>query len=366
MYTRTHALGWTLALWAMGCSEGPVAPTDVLRSDARQGSDGASAGDVRSETDAAVVTDASAMPDVPDVPDVEADAGCTLGELTVAAAGVTVVAPFDTVYRAFDLGRVPGLPMTRYGGCLIDRNDPNRMYIGVDSELATGAIYAVRVVRGCGRHIVGYAGMAERVASAPYVDANLFYDRDGNILYSMWPNNQVGVLAPGGTMPAQVIDLSPLGIPHNASPGGLAFVPVGFVGAGELRASGWSDYGWFRIPYRYAAGRYTFETAQRRAMFTAGTGGIAYVPVGSPMIARPSIVMAEWSANVAFFEADANGDARPETRRAFLQGLSNAWGAYFEPVTGDFMFPSWGNDRVVIVQGFNAPPPPPPPPPIPG
>jgi hypothetical protein len=37
------------------------------------------------------------------------------------------------------------------------------------------------------------------------------------------------------------------------------------------------------------------------------------------------------------------------------------WGAYFEPVTGDYLFLTWGagNDRIYLVEGFAAPPPPP-------
>lgn len=345
-------------VFTQGCESPDLQPTDASRDGAsRDGQGGGDSGVVGFDAPAVDVPN-RVVPDVPTV----VDAGCDAGVLTVAAMGVTVSPPFDMVYKAYDLGAVPGLPATRYGGCLIDRDDPNLMYIGVDSETPMGSIYAVNVVRGCGQHIIGYSGMARRVASAPYVDANLFYDRDGNILYSMWPNNQIAVLPRGAMAPSQTIDLDPLGIPHNASPGGLAFVPMGFTGAGELRAAGWSDYGWFRVPYTYSGGRYTLQAAERRAMFTVGTGGIAYVPMGSPMIERASLVMAEWSTTVSFFELNANGDVRPETRRPFLQGLTNAWGAYFEPVTGDFMFPSWGNDRVVIVQGFVAPPPPPPPP----
>lgn len=278
------------------------------------------------------------------------------------AVGVQVAAPFDAVYRAYDLGAVPGVPRTRYGGCLIDRADPNLLYIGVDSETPAGSIWAVRVVRGCAGHIIGYEGTARRVAGAPYVDANLFYDRDGNLLYSMWPQSSIGIMRPGAAAPSQVIDLVAFGVPRGASPGGLAFVPTGFASAGELRAVGWSDYGWFRLPYGYAGGVYALRPAERRAMFTQGTGGIAYVPSGSPLITRPSIVMAEWSTSVSFFDVDPQGDPLVATRRPFLTGLTNAWGAYFEPVTGDFMFPSWGNDRVVIVQGFQAPPMPPAPP----
>jgi hypothetical protein len=47
------------------------------------------------------------------------------------------------------------------------------------------------------------------------------------------------------------------------------------------------------------------------------------------------------------------------TRREFFSKFPRPWGAYFEPVTGDYMFLSWGTnaDRVYIVQGFVPPPP---------
>lgn len=339
---------------SMACSEGPTLAPNDARSSADTREDASAPPDVASITDTGV----DVVRDAPSTP----DASCTPRVLP-PAPGVTVEAPFAANYRAYDLGRVPGLPATRYGGCLIDRDDPDLMYIGVDSETPMGTIYSIRVVRDCDRHIIGYSGTARMVASAPYVDANLFYDRDGNILFSMWPVDQIAVLRPGATMPSQVISLMSFGIEQQASPGGLAFVPTGFTGAGELRAVGWPNFGWFRIPYTYRDRTYTLATAERRAMFTNGTGGFAYVPPGSPMIDRPSLIMAEWATTVSLFDVDPRGDVVPSTRRPFLTGLTNAWGAYFEPVTGDFMFPSWGNDRVIVVRGFATPQPPPIPPP---
>jgi hypothetical protein len=281
---------------------------------------------------------------------------CVLGLPPVPATGVTIAAPFREVYRAYQIGPVPGLRGTRYSGCLIDRHDRNLLYIGADSESPSGALYAIRVVRACDGHIVGFDGTARRIASTPYIDANLFFDRDGNILYSMWPTNQLAVLPPGADMPSQVLDFASVGVPASASPGGVAFVPMGFTGAGELRIVGWPTYTWHRVTFTYAAGRYTLRSADARATLTQGSGGIAYVPPGSPLIDRPTIVMAEWSSSVSFFDADANGDIVPSSRRPFLTGLTNAWGAYFEPVTGDFMFPSWGGDQLILVRGFAQPP----------
>jgi|LNFM01.1.fsa_nt_gb hypothetical protein len=349
-------VGALCCITVVACSEMATLPTPR---DARADANGNADGDAGALVDSAIATD-TGVP-TPDVPSV-VDAGCVPMTLP-AAMGITVAEPFSALYRAYDIGRVPGLPATRYGGCLIDRDDPNLMYIGVDSETPMGSIYAIRVVRDCGRHIIGYSGTARLVASAPYVDANLFYDRDGNILYSMWPVNQIAILRPGSMMPSQVINLMPFGVEQQASPGGLAFVPTGFVGAGELRAVGWPNFGWFRIPYGYRDRTYTLMNAERRAMFTNGTGGFAYVPAGSPMIDRPALIMAEWATSVSLFDVDMRGDVQLATRRPFLTGLTNAWGAYFEPVTGDFMFPSWGNDRVIVVRGFATPQPPPIPPP---
>ena len=41
----------------------------------------------------------------------------------------------------------------------------------------------------------------------------------------------------------------------------------------------------------------------------------------------------------------------------FFKQFPRPWGAYFEPVTGDYMFLSWGTgaDRLYIVQGFVPP-----------
>jgi hypothetical protein len=73
------------------------------------------------------------------------------------------------------------------------------------------------------------------------------------------------------------------------------------------------------------------------------------------------MLVSEYSAGqVAAYAVDAHGDPIVSTRRTFIADLSGADGAYIDPVTGDFLFSTFGNgDRVVVVSGFAKPLPPP-------
>jgi hypothetical protein len=68
------------------------------------------------------------------------------------------------------------------------------------------------------------------------------------------------------------------------------------------------------------------------------------------------MVVSEWSANgVAAYDVGAEGDPTSGTRRGFLTGLAGAEGAFFDPLTGDFLFSTWNAmqpERVVLVAGF--------------
>jgi hypothetical protein len=56
---------------------------------------------------------------------------------------------------------------------------------------------------------------------------------------------------------------------------------------------------------------------------------------------------------------NADGDPIISTRRQFITGLDGAEGALLDPVTGDFLFSTFGGgSRVIVVRGFRAPPPP--------
>jgi hypothetical protein len=89
------------------------------------------------------------------------------------------------------------------------------------------------------------------------------------------------------------------------------------------------------------------------------------VPPGSPGFPTQTLIVAEWTFDpamdrVAVYDVDtATGDPIVTTRREFFSRFPRPWGAYFEPVTGDYLFLSWGagEDHVYIVQGFVPPPP---------
>ena len=98
-----------------------------------------------------------------------------------------------------------------------------------------------------------------------------------------------------------------------------------------------------------------------------GPEAFVYVDGANPGFGSNSLLLAEFSAGtIGVFNLDANGDPILTSRRDFLTGLVGAEGATLDPVTGDFLFSTYGGgDRLVLVSGFTEPPPPPPPPPPP-
>jgi hypothetical protein len=73
------------------------------------------------------------------------------------------------------------------------------------------------------------------------------------------------------------------------------------------------------------------------------------------------VLVSEYGAGrVSAFEVGADGDPILATRRDFVTGLSGAEGAFVDPLTGDFLFSTYGGgNRVIVVRGFARPLPPP-------
>jgi hypothetical protein len=90
-----------------------------------------------------------------------------------------------------------------------------------------------------------------------------------------------------------------------------------------------------------------------------GPEGFAYIPLGSPLITVPSMILSEYSAGqVSIYALDDNGDPIVESRQLFMSELFGAEGALIDPLTGDFIFSTFGGgSRVVVVRGFLPPPP---------
>ncbi|MFQ6026904.1 MAG: hypothetical protein ACE5Q6_05240 [Dehalococcoidia bacterium] len=278
---------------------------------------------------------------------------------TLSAQGL-VEAPFDSDYVNIDLGSVPGLP-TPYGGLTFLAGDPDTILIGGNANNADGLLYSIGVVRDVDNHITGFSGSATFFADAANNDGGVVYGPGGVLFLARYPNNEIGQTKPGSAITDKIVDLTPLGV--TPSPGGLNFVPAGFPGAGQLKSVSWAGGQWYTLAYA-ADGTGTFDItgATLETTITGGPEGLVYVPPGSPVFddLGLDLLVSEWSAgNVVAYGIDNNGDPIPATRTVFISGLSGAEGAVIDPLTGDFLFSTFeGGDRVVVVQGFEAPPPP--------
>ncbi|MFO0671058.1 MAG: hypothetical protein U0235_15760 [Polyangiaceae bacterium] len=322
----------------------------------------------------------------PDTP----DAGCVDPSAVVTPMQGAVLSPeFAGRYAAFDLGSIPGVPGARgqsLGAVYVNADEPSALYVVGSSENEKAALYRIAIKRDACRHIVGYDGVAQRIASMPFADANIVLSPLGWI-YPMTPMAHLGHLPIGGAPAAS--DLTKLGVPGPftekvGNPGstatGLAVVPAAFATAGELVASTYPNGDFFHITTTLAGGTITATAVSKRTTVPNGPGGIAYVPEGSPGFAAASMVVTEWfigtwdpslddapdgaPQGVAAYEVDAAGDPKPETRRPFFTQFPRPWGAFFEPITGDFLFATWRGtsaqaDRIVAVRGFAVPPRPP-------
>ena len=278
-----------------------------------------------------------------------------------AGPDVALAAPFDSLYTVYDLGTVPGVP-SPLGGTVISAADPNTLLVAGASETVDGAIYSIGVTRDACGHITGFAGTATLLASTPYVDANLVYMSNNLLLYTEWPQYTLSQLESAAMAPARRTDLRTFGMPAiDSSPGGLGRVPANLGPAGDLRLVTWPSGGWYHAAATQSGSLLDITGLTQTATLPNQPGGFAYVPAGSPGFANQSLIVAEWRAStddrVAVYEVDAQGDPVVATRREFFKQFPRPWGAYFEPVTGDYMFLSWGTgaDRLYIVQGFVPP-----------
>lgn len=278
-----------------------------------------------------------------------------------AGSDAVIAAPYNMYYTAYDLGPPPGIP-DPLGGTTVLISDQNTLLIGGGSENATGAIYSIGVTRDACHHIVGWNGTATVVATTPYVDANLVYVNHDLLLYTEWPEYKIAELAGAATTPSSETDLTALGIvtTGDEGPGGLGIVPPGLAAAGEVRIVTWPAGNWYHVATTSAPPTLAINSIATTTAVPNQPGGFAYVPAGSPGFSTQAIIMAEWGSTnqVAVYDVDASGDPMAGTRRPFFSMFPMPWGAYFEPVTGDYLFLSWGtgDDHVYLVTGFVPPP----------
>jgi hypothetical protein len=263
-------------------------------------------------------------------------------------------------YTLADLGSIADLP-TPYGGLTIRADQPNTLYIGGSANAANGAIYSVPLVRdGVTNQITGFGGPAVFHSTGPYNDGGLTFTPSGTLLFTQYTPltlNSMGQILPDNSYVST--PLTPVGV--SPSVGSHAFVPEGYPGAGSLIVASYNAWIVYNVPYAVdGTGLHSFSapTAQVDvAGLASGPEGIAYVPIGSAAFPNPSMVISAYGlGKVVAFEVDANGLPITSTARDMVTGLAGAEGAWIDPLTGDFLFSTFGaSDRVIRISGFELP-----------
>jgi len=280
-----------------------------------------------------------------------------LGWCPDLCAGATIAPAYSGDYTITDLGPVGNIP-DPYGGLNIVAGDTSTLLLGGSANTSSGLFYTVPLIRGTGGHITGFGSESVLGTAGAYNDGGLDYGPGGVLFYTRYPVNQVGEIKPGSTADDKIVDLAPLGIA--SSTGALSFVPNGFGGAGHLKISSWQGGQWYDVTFASdGLGTYDLTGATYVDTFPGGPEGFIYVPHGSPLFPGDNLLMAEYSAGtVGAYQVDSNGDPILASRQDFILGLTGAEGAFIDPITGDFLFSTFGtnSDSIYEIQGFVPPP----------
>jgi len=284
---------------------------------------------------------------------------CLIGSRIDSAAAITIGTDFVGNYTATDLGSVAGLPAS-YGGIAFKAGDPNTLLIGGNANTANGLYYEVPVIRDISNNIIGFDPISPFGTVGEYNDGGIAYGPGGVLFTAQWEQNNLGQTLPGSSDEDKVIDLGPLGLTTSTSISGLNFVPAGFAGAGHFKVVDWEGGNWYDVVLMAdSGGTFDIDSFTLEATLPGGTEGFVFIDdVGNPGFDVDSLLIAEWTdGNIAAYDLDANGDPVVGTRRVFISDLTGAEGAAIDPLTGDFLFSTFGGgDRIVRVDGFVPPP----------
>lgn len=271
------------------------------------------------------------------------------------AGGISFGAAFAGSYACTTLG-TPGTVPANLGGITFLDNDT--LLIGGAANVGSGAIYSIDVTRDASNHITGFSGPQSFFAAAPNIDGGLSFGPGGVLFATTYANNNLLQYLPGSTAPDRTINLGTIGIA--SSVGTLAFVPTGFGGAGNFKIASYSGGGFYDVPLIAdgATGLFNLGPATLTAQPNRGPEGIVYVTGANAGFTSNSLLLSEYSSGtIGAYTIDANGNPIVSSRRDFLTGLSGAEGAVIDPLTGDFLFSTFGGgNQVVVISGFVAPP----------
>jgi len=270
------------------------------------------------------------------------------------AVSAQVVDPYYAcAYQFADIGTPPGVPGS-LGGLVFKAGDPDTIIIGGSANTSSGALYEVPVIRDANtQRVIAFGASSSLFAPAPNIDGGLFFGPGGVIFYSRYSQNRVGQIRPGETTTAKEVDLNALGF--TSSIGAIMVVPNGFAGAGRLKVLPYNSGQWHDTTISPDAnGTFDIGTPQTAIILGGGPEGIVYVEAGASLFPYESILVSEYSTGrIVSYETDANGDPVVDSKRVFISGLSGAEGGTRDPVTGDFLFSTFGGgNRVIVVNGF--------------
>ena len=260
-------------------------------------------------------------------------------------------------YTLTDLGSIDQLP-SQNGGLTIRPDQPNTLYIGGSANNSGGGLYTVGLIRDPEtKHITGFDGAAVLYVAAPNNDGGILFDQYGTLLFTRYSMNELGQVLPDNTYIS--ISLTDFGV--SSSVGALAFVPAGYPGAGGLVFSSYNAGIMYNVPYtREVSGLYSFSTKVAEVSIisdASGPEGIAYIPAGSAAFPNLSMAISSYgNGTVVVYEVGAYGLPVPATVREMVTGLTGAEGALIDPVTGDFLFSTFGGgNKVIRISGFEKP-----------
>jgi len=277
--------------------------------------------------------------------------------MAALACAVTPVVHADTVAPAFsadytltNIGTPTGVPGLLGGIVFLN---PNELLVGGNANNGSGSIYEIGVTRDGAGNITGYSGTATLYSTAPFIDGGLVFAPNGDLLYTGYPNNTIGEIKPGSTSPDKIVDLNSNGSGVASSVGSIQFAPNG-----QFKILSYNGGGFYTAPLTPdGSGTYDIGAATLESTPGGGPEGAFYVPPGSPDFSNPSLLLALYSAGkVEAYSVDANGNPILSTAQDFITGLGGAEGATIDPVTGDFLFSTFGSgNHIDVVSGFASP-----------
>ncbi len=282
--------------------------------------------------------------------------GIVLSLAAVHAQAQTLDAAFAGSYTLTALGAPVGVP-TNFGGLTLLAGSSNTLLLGGSSNAGSGLFYTVGITRDTANHITGFTGTATAQGYGANNDGGIAYGPGGVLFYTRYPTNQISQVLPGTNVDAKTTDLGALGI--SFSVGSLNFVPVGSPGAGSFKVLSYNTGSFYNVGLTPdGSGTYTLSNAVQTAALSAGPEGFAYVPGSSPLFTTPSMLVSNYLAGtVTVYNVNASGDPLAATQRSFITGLTGAEGAFIDPLSGDFLFSTFGiNNRIIAVRGFAAAP----------